>query len=114
MWYYISPTAYNEAEAQAAYNDAWLGDRIVYTAGAEYVAVEGIDISKRRNGTGKLLITTTEYDKFPAIGTRMTPAYGPLTATVHNESHKTGYWKLRGRRSSCLHYRRGYGGSGTH
>jgi hypothetical protein len=57
--------------------DAWLGDTIMLKAGDVWnIPVEAPwYITRRENGTGYLTITTTEYAKLPAEGTRITPAH---------------------------------------
>ena len=67
---------------QAVFNDAWLGDKILYKAGQTFIhGYAGGPHITRRPGTGKLIVTTTEEAKLPSDGTRITPAYAPLTAT---------------------------------
>ena len=68
--------------AQAVFNDAWLGDTILYKAGQTFThGYAGGPRITRRPGTGKLVVTTTEQAKLPNDGTRITPAYAPLIAT---------------------------------
>ena len=75
----------SQAEIQAVFNDAWLGDKILFTAGDSFNIVldtYGTWISNRP-GTGTLEITTTEWAKLPPTGARITPAYKALMPIIH-------------------------------
>src|SRR3954454_19222908 len=82
VWYVFDTTGYSPTDTtafdrdhQAVWNDAWLGDKVLYTAGQEFVAGDsrGPRITKRHNGSGTLEATTTKYAKLPPSGTRITP-----------------------------------------
>src|SRR3954454_11053574 len=46
---------------QAVFNDAWLGDKILYKAGQTFIhGYSGGPRITRRPGTGKLIVTTSE------------------------------------------------------
>ena len=86
-------------EFQTVYNDSWLGDTIRLTAGQGFVFTNGdaygIQISKRKNGTGYLTITSTEADKLPPEGTRVTPVYRPLMPVLYLK-HNSPVFAVRG------------------
>ena len=103
VWYYIDAISYGfgstldtataafDKDVQAVFNDAHLGDKVLYTAGQEFIhGCGGGPRITRRPGTGTLEVTTTEYAKLPNSGTRITPAYAPLMPTIRTRAAKSG------------------------
>jgi hypothetical protein len=99
VYYVIESTSYGsgitfnstlfDKDMQAVFNDAQLGDKVLYTAGQEFIhGIHGGPRITFRQGTGTLEITTTAYAKLPNSGTRITPAYAPLMATIRTRAGK--------------------------
>jgi hypothetical protein len=68
-------------EIQTAVNNAQGGDTIMLQANRDWTtsATARIWLDRNPGGTGRVVITTTELAKLPPKGTRITPAYSPLT-----------------------------------
>jgi hypothetical protein len=96
-------TAAFDNDIQAVFNDARLGDKVLYTASQEFVhgfgggpritrrlQTDGTPCPNGATNCGTLEITTTEFAKLPNSGTRVTPAYAPLMATIRTRGSRIG------------------------
>lgn len=74
-----TPSASN-SEIQSAVDDAWRGDTVAFTAGCTWTSSSGpaVWLNYRPNGTGRVILTTTQSAKLPNSDTRITPVYLPL------------------------------------
>ena len=87
-----SPRTVSAAEVQTAIDKSWLGDTIKIEANSPITLTTNgqLHIRKKKEGSGYLTITSTEEDKLPADGTRITPAYLPLTAIIQKDPTAVG------------------------
>jgi hypothetical protein len=75
------------SEVQSAVDEAWLGDTVKIEAGSQSTLPPGrsIAVRKKTNGSGYFTLTTTMDSALPPSGTRITPAYEPVTAIFQKD-----------------------------
>jgi len=91
-----SPRLGTVADIQAAVNNAHRGDTIQLEAGCTWKGLpDAVWIDRDPPGSsGRVLITTTEMDKLPAPGTRITRAYWPLLPRLELVSYNGPFFSV--------------------